>query len=385
MRLATAGSTCRGVAPHAAGGIEWICHLQKWDSSGSKKKNLDMVEPVLQNQSTMTSETKPEVLYLTKDIAPEARKALEALEQVATVHVYSPESREDLVARFQSEFKNVVAIATTFFSGVAVGSFDKELIDQFPASVKFVCHNGAGYDIIDFDYVTKKGYQMSHTPDAVVPATADTAIYLILGCLRNFGRLERDLREGKWCQATPLARDPEGKVLGILGMGGIGKAIRDKSKVFDFEKIIYHNRSRLPEAEENGAEYVSFEELLAQSDVLNISIPLNKHTHHILNREALQKCKKGVRIVNTARGAVVEEEALADLLESGHIAAVGLDVFEEEPKVHPKLLASPNTVLLPHVGTHTRESRGHMESLVLKNLESAVATGKLLTYIIEQR
>lgn len=329
--------------------------------------------------------TKPQVLYLTDELLPEASETLDRLKDVATVHVYMPKDRADLLEKFKGEFANVVAIGTTFYAGARINKFDSKVVDAFPESVKYVCHNGAGYDILDAEYITHKGLQMSHTPDVIVPATADTAMYLILGCLRSFGRLERDLRDGKWCTATPLAHDPEGKVLGILGMGGIGKSIRDKCKAFGFKKIIYYNRNRLPESEENGAEYVTMDELLAQSDVLNISAPLNKSTHHLIDRTALEKCKPGVIVVNTARGAIIDEQALADLLESGHIRSVGLDVFEHEPKIHPKLLQSPNAILLPHVGTHTVESRAHMEELVFENMRSAVETGSLKTYIVEQR
>lgn len=149
-------------------------------------------------------------------------------------------------------------------------------------------------------------------------------------------------------------------------------------------KIVYHNRSRLSSEKESGAKYVSFDELLAQSDVLSLNLSLNAKTKHIISAAQLAKMKQGVVIVNTARGALINEKHLVQALEEGKVASVGLDVFEREPAVDEGLLRNPKVVLLPHIGTATYETQKEMELLVLQNLESAVDTGKLITPIPEQ-
>ncbi|KAI9299688.1 D-isomer specific 2-hydroxyacid dehydrogenase [Cunninghamella echinulata] len=221
---------------------------------------------------------------------------------------------------------------------------------------------------------------------AVDNATADTAVLLILSCCRNAFQAEKNLRQGRFRSGVSTGIDPEGKKLGILGMGGIGKAIAKRMKGFDME-IIYHNRTRLPEDVEKkyDATWVDFETLLKTSDILSVSVPLNHHTHHLLSFKEFAMMKKDVIVVNTARGKVINEEAMVQYLETGKILSVGLDVFENEPDIHPGLLTHPRSVLFPHIGTFTNETQQKMEELVLDNLESALVNGKLLTPVPEHR
>jgi glyoxylate reductase len=206
-------------------------------------------------------------------------------------------------------------------------------------------------------------------------------MFLILGALRNFNAGMASLREGKWRgpAATP-GHDPEGKVLGILGMGGIGRNLKKKAEAFGM-KVIYHNRRQLGDTLSGGAEYVSFDELLAKSDVISLNLPLNvsvfsftmmvflltsppqKNTHHIIGKPEFEKMKDGVVVVNTARGAVIDEAALVEALDSGKVYSAGLDVFEEEPKIHPGLVKNPNVILVPHMGTWTYEVRSSPTSV----------------------
>jgi D-3-phosphoglycerate dehydrogenase len=174
-------------------------------------------------------------------------------------------------------------------------------------------------------------------------------------------------------------------VLGILGLGGIGRAVRDKARVFGFSKILYHNRNRLSPELEGDAIYCSFDELLAQSDVISANLPLNPKTRHILDANAIAKCKDGVAIVNTGRGALIDEDALVKALDSGKVSTVGLDVFEKEPEIHPGLLKNENALLLPHVGTHAVEARTEMEETAIRNVEAAVTGNKLYDPVPEQR
>ena len=163
-----------------------------------------------------------------------------------------------------------------------------------------------------------------------------------------------------------LGHDPEGKTLGILGMGGIGGALARRAAPFDM-KIQYHNRRRVaPEKNPTGAEYVSLEHLLATSDVISVHLPLSDRTRHFIGREEISMMKDGVVIVNTARGPIIDEEALVEALESGKVFGAGLDVFEREPEIHEGLIRNNNTVLLPHTGTATYETMVSWKSLSMQ-------------------
>ena len=283
------------------------------------------------------------------------------------------------------------------------GPFDAELVSKLPPSLKYICHNGAGYDNIDVAACTSRGLslspfafstqaklsildiQVSHTPRAVNAATADIAIFLLLGALRRIHIPYAAIRASKWRGPSPqLGYDPQKKVLGIIGMGGIGREVAARARAFGMI-IQYYNRSRLSADLEQGAKYVSFEELIKTSDVISLNCSLTKETTGLIGKKEFAAMKKGVIIVNTARGKLIDEQALVDALEEGKVFSAGLDVYEEEPKVNQGLLDNPNVVLLPHIGTSTWETQRDMELLVLENLESAVKKGALVTRVPEQQ
>ena len=308
----------------------------------------------------------------------------EALASKYKLVEFTSKDRNEFINDCQGKYSKVTGIFSFVTGQGVIGGMDKEVAIHLPETLKYICHSGAGYNLIDVDALSKKGIQVSNVPGAVNGATADTAVYLMLGALRNFNRLANELRRGNWYKNVPEAHDPAGKVLGILGMGGVGSAFRDKATVFGFAKIIYHNRKRLSPEQEGVAEYVSFDELLRESDVLSLNIPLNDHTRHVINAETLAQCKNGVVIVNVGRGALIDEDALVNALESGKVSTVGLDSFENEPKVHPGLLSNENVLLLPHVGTHAVETRREMEIVTLRNLLSALETGRVINLVPEQ-
>ncbi|KAH3668280.1 hypothetical protein OGAPHI_002034 [Ogataea philodendri] len=321
--------------------------------------------------------------------AQEAWAELAAKPNVEVVES-SASSRDEFVKELKSgKFKDVDIIARTFESVKQTGLVDKELLSLLKETtqLKAISHNGAGYDQVDAVECGELGIQVSNVPSLVDAATADSHIYLLLGALRNFQLSTLNLLKGKWptskCAGTPIGHDPEGKVLGIYGMGGIGRAVRDRAKPFGFKKIIYHNRNRLAAELEGGAEYVTFDELLKQSDVISINIPLNSATKHSINKDAISKMKDGVVIVNTARGAIVDESALLPALKSGKVGSFGADVFENEPNVNMELVEQPNVVSLPHMGTHTVETMKAMEEFVVENVTKYVDTGKVLTIVPE--
>ncbi|KAK9485824.1 D-isomer specific 2-hydroxyacid dehydrogenase [Lipomyces starkeyi] len=323
--------------------------------------------------------TKPHVLLLGEIV--HAKAEWEALSDVATLSVCDSASKEDFIKDLAGKYSDIAAVYHMNDSKAA-SVIDKDIIDALPPSLKFICHNGAGYDMINVNACTEKGILMSNTPGTVDDATADVNMFLILGALREFNLAMTTLREGNWNKGVPLSHDPEGKVLGVLGMGGIGRAVKRRAEGFGMITQ-YHNRKPLSDEMAAGAKYVSFDELLATSDVISLNLPLNAHTRHIINKEAFAKMKDGVVLVNTARGAVIDEQALVDALESGKVRCAGLDVFEAEPKIHPGLIANENVILLPHVGTRTYETQKKMEIQVIENVRSAITEAKLLTIVPE--
>lgn len=268
------------------------------------------------------------------------------------------------------------------------GPFDAELVAALPASWRYIAHNGAGYDSIDVAACTARRIAVSSTPRAVDDATADIAIFLMLGALRQVHAPYTALRAGQWKgrSAPQLGHDPRGKTLAILGMGGIGRAVALRARAFGM-RVVYHNRRRLADpALEDGAAYApTLDALLAQADVLSLNLALNAQTRHIVGAAELARCKRGVVVVNTARGALIDEAALAAALEEGHVAAVGLDVFENEPEIHEGLLRSERAFMVPHLGTSTYETQRGMEQLVLRNLEAVVDRGEMYTLVGEQK
>ncbi|CZT12660.1 hypothetical protein WAI453_005628 [Rhynchosporium graminicola] len=297
------------------------------------------------------------------------------------------QTRADFLKELESgSYDDVVALYRSNESTKFTGEFDQELVSKLPASLKYICHNGAGYDNIDIAACTNKGIQVSSTPVAVNSATADIAIFLMLGALRRIHNPYTAVRSSQWRGPSfELGRDPQNKVLGILGMGGIGREVAVRGRAFGM-KIQYHNRTRLSSSIEQslGATYVSFEDLLKNADVLSLNCSLRKETVGIIGKKEFGMMKKGVVLVNTARGKLIDEAALVQALEDGSVWSAGLDVYEEEPKINEGLLKNPNVVLLPHIGTGTVETQRNMELLVLENIESAVKKGTLITQVSEQ-
>ncbi|GKT51295.1 putative 2-hydroxyacid dehydrogenase [Colletotrichum spaethianum] len=330
--------------------------------------------------------SKPKVLQLGE--IEHAHEAWSSLSSVADIVKPKATSRAEFLDECRSgAFDGVKAIYRTFASVKTTGRIDAELVAALPESVSFICHNGAGYDQIDIPACTPR-ILVSNTPTAVDDATADINIWLMLGALRNLNASILSLRNRQWRgnPPPPLGRDPQGKVLGILGMGGIGRNMAKKAAAFGMT-VRYFNRTRLDAAleAECGAAYVDFETLLRESDVISLNLPLNAHTRHIISHAEFALMKPGVVIVNTARGAVMDEAALVEALASGRVASAGLDVFENEPEVHPGLLDNPNVLLVPHMGTWTVETSVKMEEWAIGNVRRAVEEGRLNSVVVEQK
>ena len=321
------------------------------------------------------------------DIA-HAKPEWEALSRVAKLLVYPSGSREGFLSQCKrGEYDHVIGIYRSNDSTTITGPFDEDLVAQLPESVKYIAHNGAGYDTIDISACSKRKILVANTPIAVNAATADTGIFLMLGALRRFQAPTLAVHRGEWRGSLyELGHDPDGKVLGVLGMGGIGRNMAAKARAFGM-RIQYHNRHRLPESEEKevDASYVSFDHLLRTSDVLSLNLGLNEKTRHIISTTEFGKMKPGVVIVNTARGPIIDEEALVQALNDGKVWGAGLDVFEEEPKIHPGLINNEKVFILPHMGTSTFETQKNMELLVLENLRMGIEEGRMKTVVPEQQ
>lgn len=350
-------------------------------------KYINLVKTPIK-RAMSTSGQKPIVLALGEVLY--AQEAWDKLREIATVIQCESKNRQEFLSDLKGKYSNVQYITRTFRSVDQTGLFDKELIDALPDSVISISHNGAGYDQVSATELAERKIQLSNVPKLVDNATADTHVFLLLAALRNFGAGHKYLLEGKWpsnpsCAGAPVAHDPAGKTVGILGLGGIGGNILKKLKPFGFDKFVYHNRNRLSEQEEQGAQYVSFDELLAQSDIISINIPLNPKTKHIINADAFAKMKEGVVVVNTARGSVIDETAFIANLKNGKVRSAGVDVMENEPNPNPELYNLDNVFALPHMGTHTVETDKAMEEFVVQNVESAIKTGKVISLVPELR
>jgi glyoxylate reductase len=309
----------------------------------------------------------PEKVLVTREIPAAGLRPLEDYD--LTVLSEAPPARDELL--------EAAGGASGVLSNVTE-KIDAEFMDAAGDGLKVVANMAVGYDNVDVGAAKERGIVVTNTPGVLDETTADTAFMLLLAAARRLGESERTLRAGNWEWWGPklfVGVDVWGKTLGIVGMGRIGQAVARRGRGFGME-ILYHNRSRNKEAEEElGARYADLDEILETADFVSIHTPLTDETRHLIGAEELEKMKPTAVLVNTSRGPVVDEEALADALADGRIFAAGLDVYEEEPRVHPKLLELENAVLAPHIGSGSQETRDGMAVLAAENV-AAVLSGR---------
>ena len=253
---------------------------------------------------------------------------------------------------------------------------DAEIFDACPG-LKVVANFGVGFNNIDVGAASARRVPVTNTPDVLTDATADMAFALLLAVARRLGEGERLVREKQWTGWEPmqmLGADVTGATLGVIGFGRIGRSVARRARAFDL-RLIYWNRTRLPEAEEAGAgvEYATLEDLLPHSDFVSLHVAYNAETHHLLGEQQLALMKPEAFVINTARGAVMDEKALARALQSRRIAGAGLDVFEQEPMLEAELYRLENVVLSPHLGSATIGTRTRMGMIAVENLLAACA------------
>jgi glyoxylate reductase len=271
--------------------------------------------------------------------------------------------KDGLIAALDTGFDGVVAVLTE--------RFDADVFAAGKGRLRVVANVAVGYDNIDLEAATAAGVVICNTPGIVDEPTADVAFLLILAACRRASEAEAVLRAGQWSgfhMEDFLGRDPHGATLGLVGYGRIGRAVARRAAGFNM-RVLHHTRRPTGEPGWTPDLY----ELLARSDIVSLHVPLTPDSRRLIGRAELAAMKRTAVLVNTARGPVVDEEALAEALEEGLIFAAGIDVYEREPAVHPRLLAAPGAVLLPHIGTATIAIRTAMSRLASASVRRVLA------------
>lgn len=301
-------------------------------------------------------------IVVTGKIPEVALEKLKKSHEVISWGEETPISRDEMLKRV-SGANIIVSLLTE--------KIDEEVLTSAGNDLKAVCNVAVGYNNIDVAACKNKNVLVTNTPGVLTDATADIAMALILMTTRRLSEGERVIRNQEpwaWGMFYMLGSSIQNQTLGIVGMGQIGIATALRAKSFGM-KIIYTRRNRLDEKieKELSAQYVSLDELLQQSDIVSLHCPYSTETHHLISDAQLSKMKKTSYLINTARGPIVNEEALANALINKTIAGAGLDVYENEPKVNEKLLKLDNVVLLPHLGSATVETRTAMATTAANN------------------
>jgi glyoxylate reductase len=309
-------------------------------------------------------------IYVTQPI-PQA--GLEVLRQAYPNFQVNPEDRVLARPELLEKVKGVDALLT-----LLTDKIDAEVLDAAGPKLKIVANMAVGFDNVDMAAATARGVLVTNTPGVLTDATADHAWALLFAVARRIPESEKFLRAGKfkgWGPLMFLGGDVTGRTLGIIGAGRIGHSVAMKSRGFNM-RVLYADEVHNTKLEhEIGARKVRVEELLRESDFVSIHVPLLPSTRHLINAQSLRLMKKTAYLINTSRGPVVDEAALAEALKKGVIAGAALDVFENEPAVHPELLKLENVVLTPHIASATIETRSKMATMAAENLIAGV-TGK---------
>jgi glyoxylate reductase len=305
--------------------------------------------------------------------------ALELLREEGEVRV-----AEASVALAREELLALVAGADAILS-MLFDRVDEALLDAAGPQLRCVANVAVGFDNIDLAAAARRGVQLANTPGVLDSATADLTLALILASRRRIGEGDRLIRSGKewtWGMSFMLGSDLRGKRLGVVGLGNIGARVAQRARAFGMT-IAYHGRHEAPaeRAAAVEAQRLELDELLVSSDVVSLHCPLTEQTRHLIGARELALMKPSATLVNTARGPVVDEGALAVALAEGQIAGAALDVYEREPQVEPGLLGLENVVLSPHLGSATVETRTAMAELAARNAIAALRGEQLPTPI----
>ena len=256
--------------------------------------------------------------------------------------------------------------------------FDNDIISKLPESIKIISNFAVGFGNIDIDQAKKRNIVVTNTPNVLTDATAEIAMLILLGAARRAkeGMEWAKKKNWKWSADFLMGKQLTGNRLGILGMGRIGRAVADRARSFGM-KIHYYNRTRLNKNLEKDAIYhKSLQSLLSISDFFSIHCPSTKDTKHIINKNTIKYFPNGAVISNSARGDMIEDNAMVEALKNGKIFSLGLDVYNGEPDIHPEYLNLPNVYVLPHLGSATKKTRTAMADLAVNNIEEFFKNGK---------
>ena len=300
-------------------------------------------------------------ILVTKPVFPEAIEFLKSRTSIDANTEDRVLTRRELIARLQGK-----QAALTQLTDI----FDREVLESIP-DIRIVCNIAVGFNNVDTETANRLGILVTNTPGVLTETTADFAWTLLMAAARRVVEGDAFARSGEWKAwglQMLLGHDVFGKTLGIVGFGRIGQAMAQRAKGFSMS-IQYFDTQPVPAAAvPEGVKSVDLDTLLSTSDFISVHVPLLPETHHLLNEKAFARMKPNCIVVNTARGPVVDEQALAHALRSGQIAGAGLDVFEREPEIHPELLNLRNAVLAPHIASGTRETRLKMCMMAAENL-----------------
>jgi lactate dehydrogenase-like 2-hydroxyacid dehydrogenase len=300
---------------------------------------------------------------------PLINNGLSALHDEHSVTISAPPEEETWS---EDELIDVVGEADVLLS-VLADPVTERVLDASP-NLEMVSQYAVGVDNIDLAAAEQRDVVVTHTPGVLTDATADQAWALLLAAARHVKAADRYVRDGqfdRWETTLLLGTELSGKTMGIVGLGRIGSAVARRALGFGMD-VVYHNRERAnPTVErQTNARYVELDELLATSDVVSLHCPLNDDSHHLIDADTLARMKESALLVNTARGAVVDEDALVEALATDEIAGAALDVFEDEPDVHPGLLDRDRVVLAPHLGSATTETRREMAHMCVDAIQA---------------
>ncbi len=306
-------------------------------------------------------------VYVTWQLPTEGLEALKKKHQVDVNCSQSPLSRDQLLEVVEN-YDAVICLLND--------EIDKEVIAAAQGRVKIFANYAVGYDNIDVEAARQAGIHVSNTPGVLTEATADLAWTLMLAAARNLIPAHNHAAGGKfsgWHPTAFLGRDLHGATLGIIGAGRIGQAVARRAQGFGLQ-VLFYNKSPRPRLEHSGnARWSDLDELLRSSDFISLHVPLTEETRHMLDSKRLAMLKPTAVVVNTARGPIIDEAALAKALKERKIFAAGLDVYEHEPEIHPDLMGLDNVVLAPHIGSASWRTRLKMARMAAANVEAVLA------------
>jgi len=309
------------------------------------------------------------------------RKLIKSSEEYA-LKIFNVELNKEDKLLEKDELINKSKDCDAILSSIA-DSFDANIISKLSNKIKIISNFAVGFGNIDIVASKKKNIVITNTPDVLTDSTAEIAILVLLGAARRAkeGMEWVNKKNWKWSADFLMGKQLTGSRLGILGMGRIGRAVAEKARSFGM-KIHYHNRSRLDKNLEKGAIYhKSLESLLSVSDFFSINCPATKETKYIISNKTIKYFPDGAVVSNSARGDMIDDDAMVEALKNGKIFSLGLDVYNGEPNIHPEYLSLPNVFVLPHIGSSTLKTRTAMGDLAISNIKEFFETGKCINKV----